>query len=200
MVRQFAIDLLRALRRAWTPILLVALIYFLSLTLGIVMVHSGNDFALTYRDQLVAEAQNGTVLTQPTPTAIAIADFFGNLQGAVVDALGGLGVIFSFPLIAYRGWVGGIVSVDGSHVSRLLDPGSGVYYLSVLVLQLSGYTLAAGAGINTGLSLWRPRPMYSGEKWLSIPKEAWRDLLRIFVLVIPILLLASLWEFLSPLH
>jgi hypothetical protein len=120
------------------------------------------------------------------------------LRGAAADALGGLGVVFPFPLIAYRGWVGGIVSVDGSHASRLLNPTKTAYYLSVLLLQLTGYTLAAGAGVNAGLSFWRPRPEHADKKWLGISVEAFRDLARIFILVIPILFLASLWEFLGP--
>ncbi len=131
---------------------------------------------------------------------MALADFRGNLTGASADALGGLGVVFPFPLIAYRGWVGGIVSVNSEHASRLLQPASAAYYLSVLLLQLTGYSLAAGAGLNAGLSMWRQRPEYAGKKWLGLSQEALRDLLRIYLLVVPILLFASLWEFLSPLN
>jgi hypothetical protein len=164
------------------------------------MARSGNEFALSYRDQLVGKAQSGSVLTQESPLRMALADFRGNLIGASADALGGLGVVFPFPLIVYRGWVGGIVSVDGAHVSRLAHPASAAYYLSVLLLQLTGYTLAAGAGISAGLSMWRVRTEYAGKKWFGIPQEAIRDLVRIYVLVVPILLIASFWEFLSPLN
>jgi len=194
----FKVDLFRAIRRARNSIFAAAITYLLSLSVGAFMVHSGNEFALTYRDRLVATAQTGTVLTQPDPFLMALADFSGNLRGAVADSLGGLGVIIPFPLIAYRGWVGGIVSVDGDHASRLLHAQDAAYYLSVLLLQLTAYTLAAGAGINAGLSLWRPRPEYAGNKWLSIPVEAFRDLGWIYILVVPIFLVASLWEFLSP--
>jgi hypothetical protein len=198
MFAQFMADLIRALRRARATIIAVAITYLFSLTTGIFMVHSGNEFALSFRDRLVSEAQSGSVLTQADPISMAVADFSGNLRGAVSDALGGLGVIFPFPFVAYRGWVGGIVSVDSSHASRLLYPVSAAYYLSVLILQLIGYTLAAGAGVNAGLSFWRTRPEYSEKKWLGMSTEALFDLGRIFVIVIPILLLASLWEFLSP--
>ncbi len=198
MFTQFILDLFRALRRARVSIYLVAVTYLLSLSVGIFMVYRGNEFALSYRDRLVGEAQTGSVLTQPNPLSMALADFSGNLRGAVADALGGLGVVFPFPLVAYRGWVGGIVSVDGSHVSRLQQPTSAAYYLSVLLLQLMAYTLAAGAGVNAGLSFWRSRPEYAEKKWLGVSVEALRDLGRIFVLVVPIFLLASLWEFLSP--
>ncbi|MEX1248620.1 MAG: stage II sporulation protein M [Anaerolineales bacterium] len=190
----------RALRRARGSILAVAIVYFLAVLTGGVMVHTGSSFALQYRDIVVQDAQAGTVLTQPDPLRMALADFQGNLVGATTDTLGGLGVVFPFPLVAYRGWVGGIVSVDGSHASRLADLQSAAYYISTLLLQLSGYTLAAGAGVNVGLSLWWARPYSAGDKWLGMPKEALRDLLRIYALVIPILLIASLWEFLSPLN
>lgn len=162
------------------------------------MVHTGNEFALSYRDELVDKARSGPVLTRSSPLLIALADFAGNLRGASLDAVGGLGVVFPFPLIAYRGWVGGIVSVDGSHVSRLAYAASAAYYLSVVVLQLAGYTMLAGAGINAGLSMWRKLPEYAGKKWLGIPLEALRDIARIFVPAALILLIASLWEFLSP--
>lgn len=188
----------RALTRARGPILAVAVTYLIAVVTGMLMAHTGNRFALSYRDDLVAKARSGPVLTQSNPVSMALADFAGNLKGASLDALGGLGVVFPFPLIAYRGWVGGIVSVDGSHVSRLLHPAGAAYYLSVLILQLTAYTLAAGAGVNVGLSMWRARSYYAGKKWLGMPHEALRDLLRIFVLVVPIFLIASLWEFLSP--
>lgn len=192
------VNLFRALGRARVSIFAVAIAYLVSVSVGVFMVHAVNLFALSYRDKLVSEAQSGTILTQPNPLSMALADFSGNLRGAAADALGGLGVIFPFPLVAYRGWVGGIVSVDGNHVSRLLTPTSAAYYLSVLLLPLTAYTLAAGAGVNAGLSFWRSRPEYADEKWLGISMEALRDLGRIFVFVVPIFLLASLWEFWSP--
>lgn len=198
MFLQFILDLVRALRRARVSIYVVALTYLFSLSVGMVMVHTGNEFALSSRDRLVPEAQADSISTQPNPLSMALADFAGNLRGAFADSMGGLGVVFPFPFIAYRGWVGGIVSVDGDHASRLLNPVSAAYYLSVLLLQLTGYTLAAGAGINVGLSFWRERPEYAEKKWLGVSTEALIDLARIFILVIPILFLASLWEFLSP--
>jgi uncharacterized membrane protein SpoIIM required for sporulation len=64
---------------------------------------------------------------------------------------------------------------------------------------LTGYSLAAGAGINLGVSMFRPKPCYQGRKWLvNFPQEAVRDVFRIYVLVVPVLGIASFWEFLSP--
>jgi uncharacterized membrane protein SpoIIM required for sporulation len=67
--------------------------------------------------------------------------------------------------------------------------------LSALILQLIPSILAAGAGVNLGLSFYRPQPYYQGKKWLGMPVEAIRDVLWIYLLVIPLLLIASLWEF-----
>ncbi|MEX2162102.1 MAG: stage II sporulation protein M [Anaerolineales bacterium] len=197
-MKDFFLSILRALKRARKPILAVAIVYFASVVMGAVMAHTGNEFALSSRDRIVGEARSGPILNQRDPFSIALADFSANLRGASADALGGLGVVFPFPAVAYRGWVGGIVSVDGDYASRLLQPESAAYYVSVVIMQLTGYTLAAGAGINVGLALWRKRPEYDGGKWLGIPAEALRDFARIFILAIPILFFASIWEFLSP--
>lgn len=91
--------------------------------------------------------------------------------------------------------MGGIVSVDGAHVSRLANPAEATYYLVALLLQLIPYTLAGGAGINLGLATLRPRSCYAGKRWLGMPIEALRDVGRLYVLIVPLFLIASLWEF-----
>jgi uncharacterized membrane protein SpoIIM required for sporulation len=188
----------RALVRARISILVVALTYLISLLVGMIMVHAGNTFAVSYRDNLVGKAQTSSslvALDQNQRLKAALLDFGGNLLGGVSSTLGGLGVIFPFPFIAFRGWVGGIVSIDGAHASRLADAREAFYYLSTILLQLIPYTLAGGSGINLGLSFYRPRPEYPGKKWLGMPVEALRDVLRIYILVVPLFLFAALWEF-----
>ncbi len=192
-------SVIRALHRARFSILAVALAYVISVAVGILMVHTGNKFAVTYRDNLVSQAQSGSTLValgQNNRLRAALLDFGGNLLGAISNTGAGLGVIFPFPIIVYRGWVGGIVSIDGAHVSRLADPRAATYYLVTLVLQLVPYTLAGGAGVNLGLAFLRPRGPYQGQKWLGIPKEVIWDVLRIYLLVVPLFLIASLWVFL----
>jgi uncharacterized membrane protein SpoIIM required for sporulation len=189
---------MRALRRAGLPILAVALTYVLSVITGMVMVHTGNEWAIARSDQIVSRAQSSPTLIalgQNNRLRAAVLDFGGNLTGAMSDTVEGLGVVFPFPIIAYRGWVGGIVSIDSSHVSRLADPKEAAYYLITLTLQLIPYVLAGAAGVNLGLALFRPRNFYQGEKWLGIPMEAIRDVLRIYLMVVPLFMLASLWEF-----
>jgi uncharacterized membrane protein SpoIIM required for sporulation len=194
----------RAVRRARCSIFTVAGAYGLSLLVGIIMVHTGNVFALKTRDQLVNQSnqQNPAALAanQGDNLRAALWDFAGNLVfGAVPKTISGFAIIFPYPMIAYQGWVGGIVSVRGDHTSRLNDPRSGVYYLLTLLLQLTPYSLAIGAGVNVGVALFRPQSYYQDQKWLgAFPKEALRDVGRIYALVIPLFLVASLWEFLSP--
>ena len=188
----------RALHRARIAILTIALTYLVSVSAGMVMVHAGNEWAIIYRDRVVSGAQSSPTiiaLKQNNRLQAAILDFGGNLYGAIADTLGGLGVVFPYPFVAYRGWIGGIVSIDSAHVSRFAESREAIYYLITLTLQLIPYVLAGGAGVNMGLALWRPKSFYQDEKWLGIPKEAIRDAFRIYLLVVPLFLLASLWEF-----
>jgi hypothetical protein len=196
--------MLAALRRARLSIIAIALVHALAITAGIVMVHTGNQFALSYRDRLVARAN----ASDPVSLASQQGD---NLRAALIETartqlaclatgVTGLTVISPFVLSGLRGWVGGIVSVDSSHVSRLGEPHQAIYYLSVILLQLIPYTLAAGAGLNLGLTYFRPRTEYAGEKWQGYPKQAIWDFVRIIVFIIPFVVLANLWEFLSPLN
>jgi hypothetical protein len=189
---------MRALHRARMPILTVAVTYFVSVSIGMFMVHAGNEWAIAHRDDIVSKAQSSRItiaLHQEDRLRAALLDFGGNLLGATSNTLEGLGVIFPYPFIAYRGWIGGIVSIDSLHMSRLAEPQEGAYYLITLTLQLIPYTLAGGAGVNMGLANFRPKTFYQGEKWLGIPEEAIRDALRIYLVVVPLFLLASLWEF-----
>lgn len=192
--------ILSALSRARLAILTIALTYAVSLGIGIVMAQTENPFALAYRDNLVASAREGDpaslALQKGNRWSAALFDFGRNLLlGAVPSTLGGLGIILPYPIVAYRGWVGGIVSIDNAHVSRLANPSEAMYYISVVILQLIPYTMSAGAGINLGLAYYRPRRYYQGAKWLGLPQEAVLDVLRIYMLAMPLFFVASLVEF-----
>lgn len=194
-------SIVRALSRARLGIVTIALTYLTALLIGGAMVHTGNAFALRYGDDLVARARATSpasiALAQGNRLNAALVDFGQNLLGAVTDTVGGLGVVFPYPLVAYRGWVGGIVSVDSNHVSRLANPVEAIYYLLTLILQLTPYSLAGGAGVNLGMAYYRPRAIYQGDRWLGLPREAVLDVLRIYLLVVPLFFIASLWEFLA---
>jgi len=113
-----------ALRRARAPILWIGIAYTLGVVGGAVMVHAHNASALRYRDDLVGRAiasdPAAVSLKRGLPLRAAFFDFAANLGlGAVPSTIMGVAVAPPFPWAAYRGWVGGIVSVDGRHASRL---------------------------------------------------------------------------------
>lgn len=203
-LRKLVASISRAVFRARYPILLTAIVYFLSVVSGMVMVHTGNEFALDYRDRLVRQALQSNpasvAYSQGNQIQAALWDFAGNLVlGALPKTVSGISVLLPYPMVIQQGWVGGIVSVRGDHTSRLDNPYSAAYYWLTLFLQLVPYSLAVGAGVNVGIAMFRTPPHYEGRKWFGIlPVEAVRDAGRIYLLVIPLFFVASLWEFLSP--
>ena len=78
-------QILRALARARVGIVTMALTYLLSLVTGMVMVHTGNEFALAQRDSLVTRAQASEpsliALRQGRRVTAALWDFAGNIGG-----------------------------------------------------------------------------------------------------------------------
>src|ERR1700682_6367572 len=192
----------RAVRRACMPIVTIALTYFVFLAIGIAMAHAGSGFALTRRDVLVRHGQPhhpSARAFQEGKLSKAIAIEFGrDCYRAVVKTLEGLTLVAPYLLAAQGGWYGGILSVDSNHLSQFSDPLNAIYYLCVEVLQIISSSLAAGAGVNLTLACFRSRPWYQGDKWLAVPKEAVRDLLRIYMLVVPIIFISALWKYFVP--
>ncbi|MBI2864833.1 MAG: hypothetical protein HYX94_09770 [Chloroflexi bacterium] len=190
-----------ALGRARWGILTIGVTHAVAVVVGMAMAHSGNALALERRDSIVASARNGATLVadrQGEHLRAALIDFTENLvRGGMTSTITGLAVIGPYPIAAYRGWVGGVVSVNDRHESRLADSGSAVYYLVTLILQLIPYTLAGGAGVSLGISAWRTRADATVPKWLTFPRAAVLDVAWIYVLVVPLFLIAALWEFLA---
>ncbi len=79
-------SVIRALHRARFSILAVALAYVISVAAGIVMVHTGSKFAVTYRDHLVSQAQSGATLValgQNNRLRAALLDFGGKIPAPI---------------------------------------------------------------------------------------------------------------------
>ena len=184
----------RALRHARFGIWTIALTYGLSVFVGLLMVHSGSHYALDFRDKLVGKAQRGN------PVAAASLDAAANAVGGLLSMIAGYGVPAGYSVAAYRGWIGGVVSVDGAHHSRLARSFEAFYYLVTLLLQLVPYSLAGGGGANLGIpaSAGESRTVYHRPRmpWLQIPYEAIRDAGWIYIISLPLLAIASLFEFL----
>jgi uncharacterized membrane protein SpoIIM required for sporulation len=193
-----------ALTRARLPILSIALTYLLAVGAGIFMVHSGNQFALNYRDKLVHNANATSPILKASHQShnfrAATLDFSANLfLGAIPQTIAAVGVIPAYPLVAFRGWIGGIVSVTGAHHSRLASSRQRIYYLGVLLLQLLPYSLTGGAGVYLGLAWYRRgRDPGAYSRWIPpFPHAEFRDVLRIYALSIPLFFIASMVEFLA---
>jgi uncharacterized membrane protein SpoIIM required for sporulation len=189
-----------AFRRARPAIVWMACAYLGGALFGVIAVHSGHQVSLAYRDRIVSRAQTSSTILreadQGRPVAAAALDFAGNLFAATATAAAGWWAPAPFPIAVYRGWIGGIVSVDAQHHSRITATHGGIYYCLVAGLQLLGYILAGGAGVNLGLARVRPRSADEGARWLGVPVEAYRDAGYIYAFVIPIFSIASAIEFL----
>ena len=192
---------LAAVGRARMSILTIAATYVISVAAGIAMVSAGNAFALGRRDDIVLAARSSEITVADRAgdrTRAAVLDFASNLMlGGVTTTVLGVSVVGSYPIVAYRGWIGGIVSVDARHESRLADPGRAAYYLVTLVLQLIPSSIAGGMGVYVGVDAWRSLRRQRADTWLGFSKDRLRDTALAYVVAIPLFLIASLWEFLA---
>jgi len=164
-------------------------------------VHKDNSFSLSYRDQIVENAvsQDKASINYNSGNRFnaALIDFGGNLSGSVIQTITGLSVVIPFLMVSYQGWVGGIVSIDGNHQSRLNKIKSALYYFIVLVLQYIPYSLTIGSGIRLGIETYRINKSNSLFQY-RIDKTGIRDVLNMYILAIPLFFIASCFEFLSP--
>jgi hypothetical protein len=194
-------ELWAALRRARVPIWSVAATYLIFLLLGTICVHSGCKFALDMRDRVVGHAvkQDRAAIAARNGHRLRAAayDFAQNLLlGAIPNTVGGLAIVLPYPVIAYRAWVGGIVSVDSRHRSRLAQTRSALAFITVLLLQLIPYTLAGGMGVYLGVAYLRRSRLAPGEtRLLGVPRLALLDVLRVYAIIVPLFAVASLVEF-----
>jgi hypothetical protein len=195
----------RAFRRSRFGIATIALTYVISVLAGLGLVHSGNRFALSYRDRLVGRAvQESSILRnleKGNRLRAASLDAAGNTFAGAMSLVAGYFPPTGYGMAAFRGWIGGIVSVDDEHHSRLGSPKECLYFLTTLILQLIPYSLVGGAGVNLGIatfSRWG-RSVYPGERmrWLLIPYEALGDAGWIFLVAVPLFGIASGFEFLA---
>lgn len=191
----------RSVVAARLAIATVFVTYALSVIFGIVMATSGNADAIAQRDAVVGAARTSAITTANRSgdhIRAALLDFSSNLvAGGLTSTAFGTSVVGLYPVVAYRGWIGGIVVLDGEHRSRLADPASAIYYLVTLLLQLIPYSIAGGVGVRLGVGAWAQlRSKTATTTWLGLPTDLLRDALVAYVVIAPLFLIASLWEFL----
>jgi hypothetical protein len=183
-------------------IISIFIIYCFSCLTGILMVHLNNSFAFSYRDKIAGQALKNDKASINYLTGnrfkAALFDFSGNLfAGSCVQTFLGFSIVLPYFTTFYQGWVGGIVSVDSNHVSRLDKLKSALYYFIVLLLQFIPYSLTIGSGIKAGVETYKSNK----KKTLSgytIDKQSLYDVLKIYVIATPLFFIASCFEFLSP--
>lgn len=192
-----------ALSRCRVVILTVFVTYCLSCLVGIIMVHYGNNFALSYRDKTVSKAVTTDKASidyqKGNNFSAALHDFKGNLFfGALPQTLMGLSIIGPYFSISKQGWIGGIVSVNSKHETRFRNIKSTSYYFIVLLLQFIPYSLAIGAGIRFGIDFFNNNNIHGWLIWkYRIPKGNLTDLGYIYIIVVPLFFIASCFEFIS---
>lgn len=194
-------SVLLSIRKCKKWIFTIFIIYCTSCLTGIIMVHSGNLFALSYSEKIIKKAnsndQASISYNQGNRFKAAVIDFTENLFiGSIPQLILGLGVIFPFFTTAYQGWIGGIVSVNNMHKSRLKRTKETLYYFITIILQFIPYSLTIGAGLGLGINTYK---LNKGRKLkeYQLDKSSLKDVFRIYLLAIPLFFIASCFEFLS---
>ncbi len=191
-----------SVNRCKNYIISVFAVYCVSCLIGIIMVQTNNNFALAQRDKIVGTATNKDKASinyqEGKHLTAALYDFTGNLFIGATQTFLGAGIVIPYFTVSFQGWVGGIVSVNNLHKSRLKKLESASYYFIVLLLQFIAYSLSIGAGIKTGIELYTQNKLISWKLWkYKIRKENLLDVRNIYMLSIPIFFIASFFEFFS---
>ena len=198
------VRIIEAIRRCRLFALSIFVTYVLSSSVGLFMAHAGSGFALAQRDKIVRQAvssDKASIAYRSGDRATAMFfDFAGNLfYAAIPQTVAGLGVVLPYFSVAHQGWVGGIVSVDSAHRSRLRDIKATSYYFLVLLLQFIPYSLCIGAGVRCGVELYRRNADVGWRFWrYRLPRESLVDVGCVYAVAIPLFFVASAFEFLSP--
>lgn len=194
----------KALRSCAKYSLMIFVAYVLSAGVGAGMVHAGNELALARRDAIVTRAVTSDQISIDYRAGrryrAALADAAANFTfAALPQTIAGLTVVLPFFTVAKQGWIGGIVAVDGQHRSRLRTVQGAVYYLGVLLLQFVAFSVCIGAGIRAGVELYTSNRSVGWRIWRYRARSSiLTDWVLIVALSIPLFLIASAFEFLSP--
>jgi hypothetical protein len=104
---------------------------------GPLIVHSGNRYALDFRDKLIGAAERESPILRQfhrgNSAAAAAIDATGNAIAGFLGMVEGYGIPAGYAIAAYRGWIGGVVSVVDANRSRFAKPHGAFYYLATLL-------------------------------------------------------------------
>lgn len=201
-MNKIIVSITTSIKKCKAYIVSVFIVYCFSCLIGIIMVQTDNNFALSQRDKIVGIATHTDKASisyqQGNSLRAALYDFTGNLFLSITQTFLGLGLVIPYFTTSYQGWIGGIVSVDNFHKSRLKKIKSALYYFIVLFLHFTAYSLSIGAGIKTGVEVYKQNNLVSWRFWkYRIRKENLLDVIYIYMFSVPIFFVASFFEFFS---
>lgn len=190
-----------AVRRASRYSITIFVTYACSAGVGAAMVHSGNRFALARRDAIVAAASRDKISTDYRAGRryrAALRDAAANFGlAALPQTVTGLTIVMPYATVSRQGWIGGIVSVDGRHASRLRSPRGASYYVGVLLLQFLAFSVCIGGGVRCGVALYEENREVGWRFWrYRLARTSVSDLALVVCASVPLFLLASTFEFL----
>ena len=193
-----------AIRRCSWYSLSIFLTYTLSAALGVGMAHAGSRYALARRDAMVERAVTADRASidyrEGRRARAALVDAAANFAlAALPQTVAGLTIVLPYLSVARQGWAGGIVSVDGAHRSRLRSARGAAYFLGTLLLQFLAFSLCIGGGVRAGVALYVSNRDVGWRFWrYRLPGAILADATCVIACSIPLFLLASCFEFLSP--
>lgn len=117
---------------------------------------------------------------------LMVGAFLTTTLPGIVPLVGSLGTI---AVTLFRGFVIGIIYPEILSLSL----GSFVLGFGTLILELGAYVFSGAAGINIALAPILPKRYGVQSRWAAF-KMAWRDALRIYVIVAILLALGAVWE------
>jgi hypothetical protein len=184
-------------------LILVAMIYVGSFLVGYLMAHIQMPFAedmnMELVDSLSKQEPFTTILEYLTAgnlgMAIAIT-FFVNLIFAafLTTTLPGvipfLGAVGSVGISVFRGFIVGLAYYGVFQVSI----GYTIVAIGTLMLEIGAYVFAGAAGINVSMATVLPQRRYGVQsRWIAF-REAWKDVIKIYFIVVILLALGAIWE------
>jgi hypothetical protein len=192
-------DVCRRMRRL---LVLVSALYVISFIAGYFAIWVSWPFAVELRDNILKTVIKQAPFTTVTdvlrsrelPLAIALTFLVNLCSGAflsttligVVPLLGAAGAAL---VTFYRGFGLGVVYYAVLGVS----PGAFALGGGTLILELGGYVFSAAGGIALSLATVFPNRYGVKSRWLAF-RKAWRDVARLYLIVIGLLLVGAVWE------
>jgi len=199
-MRTLFTSILISLERCKKWIFTIFIIYWITCLTGIILVHNENSFSLSYRDRIVGNALKNDRASihfhSGNRFRAALIDCKGNLYSSFIQSFLGLSVVLPYFTVSYQGWIGGIVSVNNKHKSRLKTIRSALYYFIVLTLQYIPYSLVIGSGLKLGIETYRQNKKNNLLNF-KVNRTGAKDVLNMYLIAIPLFFIASCFEFLS---